>query len=164
MSFWEQHPQAFEMMKARVADGMTATAIAAALGERFGVTVSRNVIIGKAARCGLQLTGKSCGDRPRLTPEERERREREREWRWHESRMRKRRELGWSEPRKPTPPPLDVIDQLIPFEQRKQLLELERGMCKWPVGHPGEPGLFFCGGTANGSYCASHFMRSISRR
>ena len=46
----------------------------------------------------------------------------------------------------------------------KALLELERGMCKWPVGHPGEPGLFFCGGNANGSYCASHFIRSISSR
>jgi GcrA cell cycle regulator len=143
---------------------MTATAIAAALGECFGVTVSRNVIIGKAARTGLQLTGKSCGNRSPLTAEERERRQRERQWRWHEARMRKRRELGLSEKRKPTLPPPEVIDQLIPFEQRKQLLELEHGMCKWPVGDPGEPGLFFCGGNANGSYCASHFIRSISRR
>lgn len=55
-----------------------------------------------------------------------------------------------------------IIDELIPIEQRKTLMELEDHDCRWPVGDVGEKGFFFCGSpTANQPYCLAHFHRSI---
>jgi hypothetical protein len=34
------------------------------------------------------------------------------------------------------------------------LLDLENGMCHWPINHPG--GLFFCGCKTHGKYCLEH--------
>lgn len=34
------------------------------------------------------------------------------------------------------------------------LLDLEDGMCHWPINHPG--GLFFCGCKTQGKYCLEH--------
>lgn len=54
-----------------------------------------------------------------------------------------------------------IIDTQIPFEQRKQLLDLGPDECRWPVGNPGEAGFFFCGGpVAVRSYCAAHHKRA----
>ena len=46
----------------------------------------------------------------------------------------------------------------IPVEQRKTLLQLNEHTCRWPIGDPGSPEFFFCGGdTANElPYCAYH--------
>jgi GcrA cell cycle regulator len=46
----------------------------------------------------------------------------------------------------------------IPIEQRKTLLQLNEATCHWPVGDPGSPDFFFCGGQSNeGSpYCNYH--------
>lgn len=59
----------------------------------------------------------------------------------------------------PVPP---IIDAQIPFEQRKQLFDLECGDCRWPVGHPGTPGFFFCGGKiiSESPYCPAHHKRA----
>lgn len=55
----------------------------------------------------------------------------------------------------PRPEP-ELIE--IPAEQRKTLLQLTKATCRWPVGDPGDPDFFFCGGqTKEGSpYCAYH--------
>jgi GcrA cell cycle regulator len=48
-------------------------------------------------------------------------------------------------------------------EPRKlTLVALKERMCRWPVGHPGEPDFHFCGGEAlaNGPYCAEHHVRA----
>ena len=51
-------------------------------------------------------------------------------------------------PAKPSP---DVAD-------KTSLLELNDRVCKWPIGHPGEPDFYFCGEPANPGfpYCVEH--------
>ena len=51
-------------------------------------------------------------------------------------------------PAKPSP---EVAD-------KTSLLELNDRICKWPMGHPGEPDFHFCGGPANPGfpYCVDH--------
>lgn len=51
-------------------------------------------------------------------------------------------------PAKPSP---EVAD-------KTSLLELNDRICKWPIGHPGEPDFYFCGQPANPGfpYCVQH--------
>lgn len=55
-------------------------------------------------------------------------------------------------------------------KQRITLLDLTDRMCKWPIGHPGEPDFHFCGKpSASGApYCEDHcamaFQAQTSRR
>ena len=51
-------------------------------------------------------------------------------------------------PAKPSP---DIAD-------KTSLLDLNEKICKWPVGHPGEPDFHFCGRQANPGfpYCVEH--------
>ena len=51
-------------------------------------------------------------------------------------------------PAKPSP---EVAD-------KTGLLELNDRICKWPIGHPGEPDFYFCGEQANPGfpYCVEH--------
>ncbi len=51
-------------------------------------------------------------------------------------------------PAKPSP---EVAD-------KTSLLELNDRICKWPIGHPGEPDFYFCGEPANPGfpYCVQH--------
>ena len=51
-------------------------------------------------------------------------------------------------PAKPSP---EVAD-------KTGLLELNDRICKWPIGHPGEPDFYFCGAQANPGfpYCVEH--------
>lgn len=59
------------------------------------------------------------------------------------------------EPAKP-PPPSSVAE--IPSDQseRRTLLELESGMCRWPCGES-DAGQLYCGNdVVAGSYCAGH--------
>src|SRR5579859_1346567 len=51
-------------------------------------------------------------------------------------------------PAKPSP---EVAD-------KTSLLELNDRICKWPIGHPGEPDFYFCGEQANPGfpYCVEH--------
>jgi GcrA cell cycle regulator len=51
-------------------------------------------------------------------------------------------------PAKPSP---DVAD-------KTSLLDLNDRICKWPMGHPGEPDFYFCGEPANPGfpYCVQH--------
>lgn len=51
-------------------------------------------------------------------------------------------------PAKPSP---EVAD-------KTSLLDLNDRICKWPMGHPGEPDFYFCGQPANPGfpYCVEH--------
>jgi len=42
------------------------------------------------------------------------------------------------------------------------LVALKERMCRWPIGHPGEPDFHFCGGEArpNSPYCPEHHVRA----
>ncbi|MGE3997707.1 MAG: GcrA family cell cycle regulator, partial [Variibacter sp.] len=52
----------------------------------------------------------------------------------------------------------ELVDNVIPMGQRCTILQLTEATCHWPVGDPGSPDFFFCGGkSANGlPYCAHH--------
>jgi GcrA cell cycle regulator len=51
----------------------------------------------------------------------------------------------------PAKPSADVAD-------KTSLLDLNEKICKWPIGHPGEPDFHFCGKLANPGfpYCVQH--------
>ena len=51
----------------------------------------------------------------------------------------------------PAKPSADVAD-------KTSLLDLNEKICKWPIGHPGEPDFHFCGRAANPGfpYCVDH--------
>ena len=57
----------------------------------------------------------------------------------------------------PEPEP-ELIENIIPIGQRCTLLELNEEKCHWPIGDPGQPDFFFCGGQAITGlpYCAYH--------
>ena len=63
-------------------------------------------------------------------------------------------------PAKPSP---DIAD-------KTSLLDLNEKICKWPIGHPGEPDFHFCGNQANPGfpYCVEHcgvaYQAQIPRR
>lgn len=54
--------------------------------------------------------------------------------------------------------PIATADIDIPMSQRKTLHQLTNETCRYPVGHPGEPGFFFCGGQIieQRPYCDYH--------
>ena len=51
-----------------------------------------------------------------------------------------------------------AYDNVVPMSQRRTLLELTEDTCHWPVGDPGNPEFFFCGGKSISGlpYCAHH--------
>lgn len=57
----------------------------------------------------------------------------------------------------------DAFDAAFPGRQRKTIWQLENKHCRFPVGDPGTPSFFFCGGTADNAagqvYCAEHSAR-----
>lgn len=60
----------------------------------------------------------------------------------------------------PLPPP--QVEDVA----RVQLVDLERGMCHWPVGDPKKPGFGYCGcdtGSKSMDYCAGHHTRAYVR-
>jgi GcrA cell cycle regulator len=63
------------------------------------------------------------------------------------------------QPNEVTAPPAELPSDAIPIEQRKQLVDLELGHCRYPYGTPGADDFFFCGDTTleTKSYCAFHF-------
>lgn len=98
--------------------GLPASQIASELGE--GVT--RNAVIGKAHRLGLQSRPSPVkGETPKASAAE--------------APKRKKKVKG-----------------------KVSLLDLTERMCKWPIGHPGEPDFHFCGvpSAAGLPYCEKH--------
>ena len=106
-----------------------------------GWNVSRSAVCGKIFRLGLSNP----------MPQSRERKPRG-----------PRKPSAWKPTPKPVPEPVPIVaDDLIPFEQRRQIHELEDGMCKFPCGDPQErESFFFCGAQVVArSYCGSHYRR-----
>ena len=146
-------------LKARWSQGVTARRIARELGGG----ISRSAVLGKIHRLGFA----------ELSP---------RAWvhRSHLKRARDRRispqlwaALGRTFAGQQWPPPAWVIeakpyvedpriDADIPLAQRRSLLDLTRGACRWPVGDPSHPDFFFCGAEAlrGELYCAAHRARA----
>ena len=191
-----------EQLKQLWESGMTASQIAEALGG-----VSRNAVIGKAHRLGLQarpspvrpnepapaaepasapapdVTGIAPADSPpfdtapldELPIEEEEEEEDEGEEALPaaggksgtEPQLRSigpggfvRQGPGDQQPPIPPAPPRRLVPAKPSSEvaNKTSLLDLNEKICKWPMGHPGEPDFHFCGASANPGfpYCVEH--------
>lgn len=59
--------------------------------------------------------------------------------------------------REPDPETVE-FDTAIPVGQRCTILQLTDETCRWPIGDPGQPNFFFCGGKTNSGtpYCGYH--------
>lgn len=126
-----------DLLKALWADGLSASVIAAQLGE-----VTRNAVIGKVHRLGIQ--GRAATRRqPRRT-------------------MPRRNRIGRAVIRKPAfvrpspvpPPGLPPA----PAALMLSIAQLTEATCHWPIGDPRQPGFGFCGARRTGRqpYCGHH--------
>lgn len=151
-------------LRAHWESGLSASKIAALMGG--GLT--RNSVIGKARRMGLEHRRSPVDrSRPRLTPEEAHQRKLERQRGY-------RRSAATTRPpkvRKPRVPRMPK-EAFVPVKPKGQawepipdvtpvsLLELEAGQCRWPVGQDSPH--MFCGAPADhGPYCQHHHAWSI---
>ena len=186
MSWTEER---IERLKAMWAEGATASQIADELGG-----VSRNAVIGKAHRLGLEARPSpvkpgeekehrapaAAAPAPRPAPAERPAPKAadsaaERPAPAKPATQRPHADLqyrsigpggfvrqGPGEQQAPIPPA--PPRRLVPAKpspevaDKTSLLDLNDRICKWPMGHPGEPDFHFCGAPANPGfpYCVDH--------
>ena len=139
-----------ELLKKLWADGLSASQIA---GELGGIT--RNAVIGKVHRLGLSGRAKAPSS---SVPRQRKPRAPSM-FRASRPMMRGNTALAHMpaydyEPESEPEP----IENIIPIGQRCTLLELDQEKCHWPIGDPGQPDFFFCGGktTTGTPYCGYH--------
>ena len=139
-----------ELLKKLWADGLSASQIA---GELGGIT--RNAVIGKVHRLGLSGRAKAPSS---SVPRQRKPRAPSM-FRPQRRMMRGNTALAhmpaYDYDPEPEPEP---IENIIPIGQRCTLLELDSEKCHWPIGDPGQPDFFFCGGKTASStpYCGYH--------
>ena len=182
-----------ERLKKMWDDGATASQIADELGG-----VSRNAVIGKAHRLGLEQRpspvkpGEEKEQARRAAPAAAAAQARAQAARRRRPRRRRRRSGRRGPARAPQPAPPGTEMQyrsigpggfirqgpgdqqapippapprrLVPAKpspevaDKTSLLDLNDRICKWPMGHPGEPDFHFCGQQANPGfpYCVEH--------
>jgi len=140
-----------ELLKRLWSEGLSASQIA---GELGGIT--RNAVIGKVHRLGLSGRAKAPSS---SVPRPRKPRASSQMFRPSRPMVRGNTALAVSPAYdydiEPEPQP---IENIIPLGQRCTLLELNDEKCHWPVGDPGQPDFYFCGGkTGTGiPYCGYH--------
>ena len=187
MSWTEER---IERLKQMWHEGATASEIAEKLGG-----VSRNAVIGKAHRLGLearpspvkpgeegaasaaakpakkaeQPTPKPAAEKPQPAPQAQAPQPQPQRARPTSDNI-QYRSVGpggfirqgpgdQQAPIPPAPPRRLVPAKPIPeVADKTSLLELNDRICKWPMGHPGEPDFHFCGEQANPGYpyCVAH--------
>jgi GcrA cell cycle regulator len=179
MSWTEER---IERLKKLWHDGATASQIADELGG-----VSRNAVIGKAHRLGLEQRPSPVrpgeekdkkpaaaspardaprADSPRLTPAEpaaaapRASSRPEMQYRSIGPGGFVRQGPGDQQAPIPPAPPRRMVPAKPSPEvaEKTSLLDLNDRICKWPIGHPGEPDFHFCGEPSNPGfpYCVQH--------
>ena len=138
-----------ERLKKLWADGLSASQIA---GELGGIT--RNAVIGKVHRLGLSGRAKAPSS---SVPRQRKPRAPSM-FRAPRPMMRGNTALAMPAYDYEQEPEPELLENIIPIGQRCTLLELDSEKCHWPIGDPGQPDFFFCGGkTPNGNpYCGYH--------
>lgn len=57
----------------------------------------------------------------------------------------------------------EQLDAKIPVEQRRTVMTITSGHCRWPVGDPRSKDFFFCGAETSKTYCPHHDERSQPR-
>jgi len=126
-----------ELLKKLWADGLSASQIAAKLGE-----VTRNAVIGKVHRLCLSGRAKPASGGPR-----------QRKVRTAPHRPAARHYVSGNNalkthahpaPRR-LPAPVPIEDIVVPISLNISLMALTDQMCKWPIGDPGAEGFHFCG-------------------
>jgi GcrA cell cycle regulator len=134
-----------ELLKKLWSDGLSASQIAAELG---GIT--RNAVIGKVHRLGLSGRAKSPAS---AAPRTRKARSAGNMMRVARPIIRGNTALVYEFEPEHEPELLE-----IPAGQRKTILQLNEQTCRWPVGDPGSPDFFFCGGESAHElpYCTYH--------
>jgi GcrA cell cycle regulator len=138
-----------ETLKRLWTEGLSASQIAAELGS-----VTRNAVIGKVHRLGLSGRAKSPAS---AAP-------RQRKARPHTiMRVAQRPAVRGNTALAPAfeyevEPQQEVVNNVVPMGQRRTLLELTEATCRWPVGDPGNPDFYFCGGQTVSClpYCTHH--------
>ena len=139
-----------ELLKKLWSDGLSASQIA---GELGGIT--RNAVIGKVHRLGLSGRAKAPSS---SVPRQRKPRAPSM-FRAPRPMMRGNTALAhapaYDYDMVPEP---EYVENVIPIGQRCTLLELNEEKCHWPVGDPGQPDFYFCGGKTNVGtpYCGYH--------
>jgi GcrA cell cycle regulator len=145
-----------EQLKKLWADGLSASQIAAQLGE-----VTRNAVIGKVHRLGLATrasSNRTNNSRLRLRQAQPRRAvQRQRVSNVANTAFRQMLEADLSQS------PVSTIEEIeIPPAERKTLQQLTEGMCRWPIGDPQKPDFHFCGrNKVTGlPYCEAHARRA----
>jgi GcrA cell cycle regulator len=138
-----------ETLKKLWMDGHSATQIAAELGE-----ITRNAVIGKVHRLGLSGRAKSP---PSAVPRPRKQRSASHMLRVARLCVRGTSALAKAYELDDEPQPA-LLDDVIPVGQRRNLIELGKHTCRWPIGDPDSADFFFCGGPTTTSlpYCPHH--------
>ena len=150
-----------EQLKKLWESGLSASQIAAELGN-----ITRNAVIGKVHRLGLSGRAKSPSS---AVPRPRKARPAQHMVRLSRPMSRGNTALAQAFEAEPEHDPI-AYDNVVPMTQRKTLLELSEATCHWPVGDPGSPEFFFCGGVALTGlpYCAHHsrvaYQPTVDRR
>jgi GcrA cell cycle regulator len=138
-----------EQLKKLWEAGLSASQIAAELGN-----ITRNAVIGKVHRLGLSGRAKSPSS---AAPRQRKARPAQQMMRISRPMSRGNTALAHAFEVE-AEPDLVAHDNVVPMSQRLSILELTEATCHWPVGDPGSPEFFFCGGKslAGLPYCAHH--------
>jgi GcrA cell cycle regulator len=151
---WTWTDERVELLKKLWSDGLSASQIAAEFG---GIT--RNAVIGKVHRLGLSGRAKapsSSASRPRKPRPPAHFMRPPRPASRGNTALAHRAAPHYDLEPEPEPEP-EFLDNVIPIGQRCSILQLTEATCHWPVGDPGSPEFFFCGGKAVDSpYCGYH--------
>jgi GcrA cell cycle regulator len=136
----------------RLKELFTAGASASKIAEELGCGLTRNAVIGKIHRMGLQNNRSSIPKNGRIPVTETH----------YTERHRLRVTLIETPPEMAEVPNIkpSEFDKSIPPDQRKTLLQLNGHTCRWPIGEVGKPDFFFCGSYTNKTYCPHHTMRA----
>lgn len=135
-----------------------------AIANVIGDGCTRNAVIGRARR--LKLPSHPNKPTTRMTrfrvPTTPKRDGRENQGMLNRMATKQQTNIYNKQPKAPTVPLPNVIDDAIPVGQRRSLLQLEFNHCRWPVGDPRDPSFFFCGAECKGTYCAVHAKRGAA--
>jgi|TARA_R110002096_G_scaffold309403_4_gene503982 GcrA cell cycle regulator len=108
---------------------------ASQIAKELAEGVTRNAVIGKAHRMGL-------ASRPSPVKSDPAKRA---------AAAAKKKTVASKEP-----------TRAAPVSGKVSILDLTESMCKWPIGHPGEPNFHFCGKPSQPAfpYCANHCVEA----